>query len=50
MEIITNKLQGRMISQTKPLKTKYFLPFNFAITKICVAIHLPEDGIRMGGI
>ena len=39
-----------MISQIKPLKIKSFLPFNFAITKICVAIHLAEDGTRMGGI
>ena len=41
---------GRMISQTKTLKIKYFLPFNFAITKICVAISLAENGTRMGGI
>ena len=42
-----------MISQTKTLKIKSFISFNFAITieiKICVAIHLPEDGTRMGGI
>ena len=39
-----------MISQTKSLKIKSFLSFNFAITKICVAIHLAEDGTRMGGI
>ena len=39
-----------MISQTKPLKKKIFLPFNFAVTKICVVIHLPEYGTRMGGI
>ena len=26
------------------------LPFNFAITKICVAISLTDDGTRMGGI
>ena len=25
---------------------KSFLPFNFAITKICVRIHLAEDGTR----
>ena len=37
-----------MISQTKILKIKSFLPFNFAITK--VVIRLAEDGIRMGGI
>ena len=29
---------------------KSFLAFNFAITKICVAIRLAEDGARMGGI
>ena len=39
-----------MISQTKLLKIKYSLPFNFAITKICVAICLPEDVTRMGGV
>ena len=39
-----------MISQAKPLKIKLFLPFNFAITKICLAIRLAEDGTRMGGI
>ena len=39
-----------MISQTKTLKIKSFLLFNFAITKICVAIRLSEDGKRMGGI
>ena len=39
-----------MISQTKTLKIKSFLPFNFVITKICVAIHLAEDETRMGGI
>ena len=38
-----------MISQTKPLKAKSFLPFNFSVTKICVAIRLAEDGTRMGG-
>ena len=45
-----NSLLGRMISQTKPLKIKSFLPFNFSITKICVAIRLAEDGTRMDGI
>ena len=35
-----------MISQTKPFKTKS-LQFNFAVTKICAAIHLSEDGTRM---
>ena len=29
---------------------KSFLPFSFAITKICVAIRLAEDGTKMGGI
>ena len=38
------------MSKTKTLKINYFLPFNFAITKICVAIRLAEDRIRMGGI
>ena len=28
----------------------FFLCFNFAITTICVAIHLAEDGTRIGGI
>ena len=39
-----------MISKTKSLKIKYFLPFNFAFTKICVGILLAEEGTRMGGI
>ena len=39
-----------MISQIKPLKIKSFLPFNFAVTAICVAIRLAKDGTRMGGI
>ena len=39
-----------MISQTKPLKIKSFLPFNFAITKICVRISLVEDRTKIGGI
>ena len=38
------------MSQIKPFKIKSFLPFNFAITKICDVIHLAEDGTRMGGI
>ena len=33
----------RMISQTKILTINFFFPFNFAIIKICVAIHLAED-------
>ena len=41
---------GRIISQTKPFKIKYFFPFNFAIPKIGVAIRLAEDRTRMGGI
>ena len=41
---------GRMILQVKPLKIRYFLPFNFSITNICVAIRLANDGTRMGGI
>ena len=39
-----------MVSQTEPLKRKSFLPFNFPVTNICVAIRLAEDGTRMGGI
>ena len=39
-----------MISQTKALKIKSFLQFNFASTKICVAIRLADDRTRMGGI
>ena len=39
-----------MISLKKSLKIKSFLPFNFAITRIYVAIRLAEDGTRMGGI
>ena len=38
------------MSQTKLFKTKSFLPFNFPIFNICVAIRLAEDGTRMGGI
>ena len=38
------------MSQTKPLKIKSFLPFNFAFTKICVVIRLAEDGTRMGSM
>ena len=41
---------GQMISQTKTLKIKFFLPFNFVTTKIYVAIRLAEDGTGMGGI
>ena len=37
-----------MISRSKTLKINSFFPFNFAITKICVAIRLAEDGTRMG--
>ena len=42
-----NSLLGRIISQGQPLKTKSFLPFNFAFTKICVSIRLAQDGTRM---
>ena len=45
-----NSLLGRMMSQTRPVKIKSFLPFNFAITAICVAIRLAEDRTRMGSI
>ena len=38
------------MSKTQPLKTRSFLSFNFAITKILVAIRLAKDGTRMGGI
>ena len=38
------------MSQTKPLKIKSFLPFNFEITTIFAAIRLAEDRTRMGGI
>ena len=39
------------MSQTKTkIKIKSFLPFNFAITKICIAIRLAEDGARMRSI
>ena len=42
---------GRIVSQTKPLKIKSFLPFNIAIPTICVARRLAEeDEPRMGGI
>ena len=39
-----------MISQTKALKVKSFLLFNFTITAICVVIRLAEDGTRMRSI
>ena len=39
-----------MMSQTKPLKKKSSFSFNFAITKICVAMRLAEDRTRMGGV
>ena len=41
---------GRMTSQTKTVKIKSFLSFNFAITKVFVVIRLAEDGTRKGGI
>ena len=34
----------------KPLKTNFFLPFNFSVSNICVAIRLAEDGTWMGSI
>ena len=46
----SNCLFGKIISKTQTLKTRSFLPFNSAITKIWVAISLVQDGIRMGGI
>ena len=39
-----------MILQAKPLKINYFLPFNFAINEICVAINLAENETRIGSI
>ena len=39
-----------MMSQTKPLKLKSSLLFDFSITKICVVIRLAEDGTRIGSI
>ena len=38
-----------MISQTKPLKMKYFLPFNFASTKVCAVTRLAEGRTKMSG-
>ena len=32
------------------VKIKPFLPFNFAITTICVVMRLAEDETRMDGI
>ena len=43
-------LAGTLISQTKLPKMESFVPLNFAITKICVAMCLAEDETRMGGI
>ena len=34
----------------KPLRSRSYLSFNFAIAKICVAIRLAKDGKRMGDI
>ena len=39
-----------MISETKPLKIKSTILFNFITTKTCVAICLAEDVTGMGGI
>ena len=41
---------GRLIAQTKFLKLKSFLPFIFAIAKICVTIRLVDDETKMGSI
>ena len=41
---------GQMISLAKPLRIKSFLPFNFAITKTYVGMHLAKDGTGMGSI
>ena len=43
-------LAGTLISQTKPPKIKFFVPLNFEVTRIGVAIYLAEDETRMGGI
>ena len=40
----------KIISWTQLLKTRYFVSFNFAITKICFVIRLTEDRITKGGI
>ena len=39
-----------MISETKPLKIKSTILFNFVITKTCVAICLAEDVTGMSRI
>lgn len=41
---------GLIISETELLKTRPYHPFNFAVTKIHVAIFSVEDGTRMVGI
>ena len=48
--LVLKLLTLNRIQQTKTLKIKYFVPFNFAITKICPALRLEADGTRMGGI
>ena len=35
---------GRIVSKTQLLKTNCYLPFNFTVTKIHVAIRLVEEG------
>ena len=37
-----------MLSQTKYLKKKFVLSFNFAITNIYVAVRVTENGTRIG--
>ena len=41
---------GLIISKTELLKTRPYHPFNFAVTKIFVALRVVEDGIRMDEI
>ena len=47
-------LNRKFLAETDDITNKAsqnnFFPFNFAITKICVAIHLAEDRTRMDGI
>ena len=38
--LVLKLLTLNRIQQTKTLKIKYFVPFNFAITKICLALRL----------
>ena len=39
-----------LVPNDKPLKSRSYLPFNFAIAKIRVAVRLAEDRKRMGDI